>query len=109
MRFVVGVVLFAAAGALQGAAPGALAAPPAKATVTIDGSKYAPETITVKKGDTVTWVNKDPFPHTVTSAGKFDSKSIAPNAKWSWRAKTPGEYSYICTLHPNMKGVVVVR
>ena len=109
MKRFVGVVWFAIAGALQGAAPGALAGPPAKSQVVIDGSTFAPATLTVKKGETVTWVNKDPFPHTVTSAGKFDSKSIAPNARWSWRAKAPGEYSYICTLHPNMKGVVVVR
>lgn len=109
MRVSVGVVLFAAAGALQGAAPGALAAGPAKHVVTIDGSKYEPATITVKKGETVTWVNKDPFPHTVTSAGKFDSRNIAANARWSWRAKAAGEYPYICTLHPNMKGTVVVQ
>ena len=109
VRLSVGVVVFAAAGVLQGAAPGAFAAGPAKHVVTIDGSKYEPAAITVKKGETVTWVNKDPFPHTVTSAGKFDSKSIAPNGKWSWRAKASGEHTYICTLHPNMKGTLKVE
>ena len=109
MRLSLGVVLFAAAGALQGAAPGALAAGPAKHAVAIDGSKFEPAAITVKKGETVTWVNKDPFPHTVTSAGKFDSKSIAPGAKWTYRATKPGEFAYICTLHPNMKGTLKVE
>jgi len=63
----------------------------------------------VKKGDAVTWVNKDPFPHTITSAGKFDSRSVAAGAKWTYRANKPGEYQYICTLHPNMKGALKVE
>jgi len=77
--------------------------------VTIDGSSYGPSPITVRKGDTVRWVNKDPFPHTVTAAGKFDSKSIAANGKWSYRATKAGEFPYICTLHPNMKGTLKVE
>ena len=61
----------------------------------------------MKKGESVTWVNRDPFPHTVTAAaGKFDSKSIAANGKWSYRATKAGEFPYICTLHPNMKGTI---
>ena len=77
--------------------------------MTIDGSTFGPSSITVRKGDTVTWVNKDPFPHTATAAGTFDSKSIAANAKWSWKAGETGVYPYICTLHPNMKGVLKVE
>jgi plastocyanin len=77
--------------------------------VTIDGSSYGPSSITVRKGDTVAWVNKDPFPHTVTAAGKFDSRSIPANGRWSYRATTPGEFPYICTLHPNMKGTLKVE
>jgi plastocyanin len=35
----------------------------------------------VKAGDTVVWVNKDPFPHTVTSqAGGCDSPEIVPGS-----------------------------
>ena len=94
---------------LWAAASGAAAGPPAKRTVVIDGSSYAPAAITVKVGDSVTWVNKDPFPHTVTAAGKFDSRSIAANGKWTWRAAKAGEYAYICTLHPNMKATLKVE
>lgn len=78
-------------------------------TVVIDGTQYQPAAITVKKGETVTFVNRDPFPHTVTSAGKFDSREIAANAKWSYRATTAGEFPFICTLHPNMKGTLKVE
>ena len=110
-RVPVGVGTLAGAGVLLWlAASGVAAGPPAaRHTVTIDGTSYAPATITVKKGDSVTWVNKDPFPHTVTAAGKFDSRSIAANGKWTWRATKAGDYAYICTLHPNMKGTVKVE
>ena len=104
----VGVALAGAAG-LWFPACGVAAGPPAKHTVTIEATSYKPETITVKKGESVTWVNKDPFPHTVTAAGKFDSKSIAANGKWSYRATKAGEFLYICTLHPNMKGTIKVE
>ena len=83
-------------------------AAPAKHTVVIEGVKYDPPTLTVKQGDVVTWVNRDPFPHTVTASGAFDSKDIAADGKWTYVARKPGRYDYICTLHPNMKGTLVV-
>jgi len=57
----------------------------------------------------VTWENRDPFPHTVTSAGHFDSGSIAAGAHWRYVATKPGTFEYICTFHPNMKGRLVVE
>ncbi len=108
-RIALVVVALAGAAGLWFAASGVAAGPAATHTVTIEATSYKPETITVKKGESVTWVNKDPFPHTVTAAGKFDSKSIAPNGKWSYRATKTGEFPYICTLHPNMKGTIRVE
>ncbi len=92
-----------------GTAAGASAGKPATHRVAIDGLKYDPETLTVKRGDTVIWTNKDPFPHTVTAPGKFDSHDIAASGSWKYVARAAGEYSYICTLHPNMKGVLRVE
>jgi len=77
--------------------------------VTIEGMHMQPEAVTVKAGDTIVWRNKDLVPHTVTAAGKFDSKSIAPGKSWSWRAKAKGRQDYVCTFHPGMKGSVVVE
>jgi plastocyanin len=77
--------------------------------VSIDGTSYSPPELTVKRGDTVTWVNKDPFPHTVTSGKAFDSHNIAANGSWKYVAQKAGRYDYICTLHPNMKGVLIVQ
>jgi plastocyanin len=57
----------------------------------------------------VTWENRDPFPHTVTSAGTFDSGSIPADGHWRYVASKPGRFEYICTFHPNMKGVLIVE
>ena len=78
-------------------------------TIAIDGTRYELPTVTVARGTTVTWENRDPFPHTVTDAGKFDSGSIAPGSRWRYVANKPGTYEYICTFHPNMHGVLVVE
>ena len=82
---------------------------PAGHTVAIEGVAYQPVVLVVKRGDTVAWINKDPFPHTVTAAGAFDSHDIAAGATWKHVARTAGVFPYICTLHPNMKGTLTVQ
>ena len=78
--------------------------------VTIDGFAFKPATIVVKEGDTVDWHNADPVPHTVTAkdAG-LDSGEIDPNVHYRFTAKKKGRFAYICTLHPIMKGELVVE
>jgi plastocyanin len=78
-------------------------------TVTMEAMKFQPETITVKRGDKVVWVNKDVVPHTATAARRFDSKNIAAGQSWTWKAGKAGRYEYLCTYHPGMKGVVEVK
>jgi plastocyanin len=83
---------------------------PTTHTVTIDGTSFSPAELTVKAGDSVVWVNHDPFPHTATSVtGAFDSKSIPPNGSWKYEAATKGNFSYICAFHPTMRGVLRVE
>jgi plastocyanin len=93
--------------------PGAAAdAPkPATHTVTIEGTNFQPATLTVKAGDSVVWVNKDPFPHTATSedAGGFDSHVIPPDKSWTYTPKTRGDFAYTCTLHLTMKAMLRVE
>ncbi|MGE5469698.1 MAG: cupredoxin domain-containing protein [Bacteroidota bacterium] len=78
-------------------------------TVVIEGTTYEPQTLTVKRGETVVWINRDPFPHTVTAAGVFDSRPIAAGRSWKYEARRRGEFPYLCTLHPNMKGILRVE
>jgi plastocyanin len=90
------------------------AGPPAAAkhavhTIVIEAVAYRPAALTVKTGDMIVWVNKDPFPHTVTAKGAFDSGTIAAGASWKHVARRAGSHDYLCTLHPNMKGTLTVE
>jgi plastocyanin len=79
-------------------------------TVAIDGVTFMPATLTVTVGDTVVWVNKDPFPHTVTSsAGAFDSRTMAPGQSWRYTPTKVGVFPYFCTLHPTMHATLTVE
>ena len=82
---------------------------PVTHTVVMKATSYAPLALTIKRGDTVVWINEDPFPHTVTSAGAFDSKSIAAGASWKYKPRKVGDFAYTCTFHPNMKGTLRVE
>lgn len=85
------------------------AGPPITHIVVIQGVKYEPDSLTVKRGEWVQWINKDPFPHTVTAPGVFDSRDIPVGSTWKYLARTAGDYRYACTLHPNMKGTLRVE
>jgi plastocyanin len=90
----------------------ASSAGPAAATgdqVTIDNFAFAPATLTVKAGSTVTWTNKDEEPHTVAASdGSFHSPGMGTGATFSHTFSTPGKFDYVCSIHPSMHGSVVV-
>jgi plastocyanin len=86
------------------------AAAPTTHTVVIADMKFSPETLTVKPGDTIVWVNKDFFPHNARAADRtFQSPDLDTNKIWRYVAGKSGTYSYVCTLHPTMKGMLVVK
>ena len=77
--------------------------------IDIKNFAYAPVSITVKPGATVTVKNDDVATHTVTDSGKFDTGDIAPGASKTFTAPmTAGSYPYICTIHQFMHGTLVV-
>ena len=79
-------------------------------TVTIEEMRFQPERLTVARGDTIVWVNKDLVPHTATSeAGRFDSEAIQTAKSWKLTATTKGEFAYICSFHPTMKAMLNVK
>lgn len=86
------------------------ASPTAGATqVQIANLAFAPPSLTVATGETVTWTNDDSLPHTVTALdGLFDSGILDPGGTFSWTFADPGSIAYQCQLHPNMQGTVVV-
>jgi plastocyanin len=80
------------------------------ASVTMDHNTFIPSEITVVPGTTVTWVNTENMPHTVVDLNKaFRSKTLIKDASFSFTFTTPGDYSYLCSIHPNMKGKVTVK
>jgi plastocyanin len=87
------------------------AAAPKGAThvVVIEAMQFSPAVLDIKAGDTVVWKNKDPFPHTATAAGGFDSKEIAAGRSWTFTVKKRGTFAYVCTLHPTMKASLTVK
>lgn len=86
------------------------AAPPAGPNaVNIDGFAFAPSTLTVRAGATVTWTNKDEDPHTVVAdGGAFQSQVLGNGGTFSFTFPAAGTFEYICSIHPFMHGTVVV-
>ena len=80
------------------------------ATVSMDHNTFIPNEIIVAPGTTVTWVNKEAMPHTVVDLNKgFRSKILAKDASFSFTFATAGDSDYLCSIHPNMKGKVIVK
>ena len=71
---------------------------------------FNPQTITVKSGEKITWINRDEEPHTIVSVEKQFKKSAAldTDEEFTVVAGSPGTYSYYCSVHPKMTGTIVV-
>jgi plastocyanin len=79
------------------------------ATVTMNGSTFAPESVTISEGQSVQFVNDDDLAHTVTATDKsFDSGNIDTHHSWTYTFNKAGTYVYGCTYHAWMHGTVKV-
>ncbi len=89
---------------------GCVSAKPSTHTVAIRGFQYLPDSLAVRVGDTVRWVNDDIVQHTASvTGGDLDSKGIQSKQAWRFVAARTGEYRYACAFHPAMRGTLVVR
>ena len=80
------------------------------ATVKIDNFSFTPQTLTVRVGTKVTWINKDDVPHTVRSNDKtLKSRVLDTDDQFSYTFTTPGTNSYFCSVHPHMTGKIIVQ
>ncbi len=78
--------------------------------VSIKDDAFAPAKLTISAGQTVTFTNRDDDAHTVTATdGSFDSKGLDTNGAWRHTFSAAGTYTYFCSLHPFMKGTIVVK
>ena len=79
-------------------------------TVTIKGQQFSPSQVTIAKGDTVEWINKDDHDHTVQADdGSFNSGNIRSGQKFEHQFKKSGTFSYSCKYHPREKGTITVK
>jgi plastocyanin len=71
---------------------------------------FKPQTLTLKSGEKITWVNRDEEPHTVVSVEKQFKKSTAlhTDQEFTVTAGAPGIYTYFCSVHPKMTGTIIV-
>ncbi len=97
-----------AATAVPSATPATAASPVATTSVDIANFAFKPAIITVKAGSTVTWTNGDQDAHTVAIAGLPVSSPLQMGDKYSHTFGQAGTFSYACSVHPFMKGMVVV-
>jgi plastocyanin len=78
-------------------------------SVTIKDFKYAPASISVSVGDSITWTNQDIAPHTATASdGSFDTGNLSKGKSGTVTLSKAGTFAYICSIHPSMKGTVTV-
>jgi len=102
------LALFAIAGEMKDA-DGADAAK--KNQIVIKDFHFTPQTLTVKSGEKITWINRDEEPHTVVSVEKQFKKSapLDTDEEFTIAAGAPGTYTYFCSVHPKMTGTIVVE
>ena len=107
-----GVLALTSCGGYSQGTPATTAPPSALASsetrVSIKGFGFVPAEVVIGKGTKVTWTNEDSVPHIVTGSN-FDSGNLNRGQSWSKTFDAEGTYEYRCSLHPSMKGKVVVK
>lgn len=75
------------------------------------GRVFGPDSVTVKKGEALTFLNDDTIPHNIMSGSKgneFNLGSQAPGMSTDVTFKESGDVQVICAIHPRMKMMVKV-
>lgn len=106
LRRVAVVAALSAGVALGTALPGAGAASGSR--VSIRNFSFTPKTLTIHRGQSVTWVwRSGSTSHNVT--GSHLHSRTQSRGSYTVRFTRAGTYSYHCTIHPFMTGKVVVH
>ena len=82
-----------------------------KTQIEIKDFNFNPQTLTVKSGEKITWINRDEEPHTVVSVEKQFKKSppLDTDQEFTITAGAPGTYTYFCSVHPKMTRTILVE
>ncbi len=80
------------------------------ANVVMENFTYSPGTLTIARGTTVTWTNRDYDTHTVTADdNSFNSPGITPGGTYSRTFTAADTITYHCIPHPQMQGTIIVQ
>ncbi|HJP73751.1 MAG TPA: cupredoxin family copper-binding protein [Pseudonocardiaceae bacterium] len=80
--------------------------------ITMANYAFSPASATITAGESVTWTNTDQAPHDVTTTSApvaIHSPTLSTGQSWTYTFSTPGTYSYICSIHPDMHATLVVE
>lgn len=81
-----------------------------ESVVSIHEFMFSPTAVTIAAGTTVRWKNLDGEPHTVRSIdATFKSDALDQNDSFTYKFDKPGTYRYVCSIHPQMVGTIVVK
>lgn len=86
-----------------------------KNKISINKSDFQPDTLEIKKGESVTWVNQDGSQHVISSdqeesgVPKFLSSNLNKGDSFTYTFNTKGTYKYHCRINPNLKGVLIIK
>jgi plastocyanin len=78
--------------------------------VTIKGMAFNPAQLEIAVGDSVVWTNKDDRDYNVVAKdSSFKSDSLRKGDTFKYTFTKAGQFTYVCSYHPRMKGVIVVN
>ncbi len=98
---------------MRAVSPTPVSGPP---QVILKNFTFRPAELEVTVGTTVEWINQEESAsHTVTSgtpdhpSGVFDSGRLRPGDSFRFTFNQPGTYEYFCSIHPRMRGRIIVK
>ncbi|MEU4315709.1 plastocyanin/azurin family copper-binding protein [Nocardia sp. NPDC024068] len=86
--------------------------PEAAVTIRVEEDRFSPDEVTISRGETVTWHFDGDLPHGVQGIGDKAMSINSPLLEagdWSHTFTQPGEYRYLCPIHPGMRGTIIVE
>ncbi|WP_170311758.1 cupredoxin domain-containing protein [Sulfitobacter sabulilitoris] len=78
--------------------------------VVIRNMAFQPASLSIRPGDSVTWVNRGLSRHTVTGTqGRWNTGVLPPGSAATVTFTELGTHAYFCSIHPSMKGRIIVN
>lgn len=82
---------------------------PVSDTVVLSQMKFHPQELYINKWDTVVWINRDLVSHDITAFPDKTWTSDTIKSGSSWKKVFGENADYFCSIHPTMKGKIMIR